>query len=227
MSTNHFPSVHYGAIVDQQAGAMRRKSGGRQNLFSNPGAAPRPEDLLTPQQRECLLRSAYGNSKKIGRELGISPRTVDTHLRLAISTLGATDRKHAFELLKVWDAPAQEKLRSVALQQGLDKSPRQTARIDNLPTNPTSFVSTHEDGDKVPQNVLRDGASECAAPFGWNAEAPRPRRFLEGVEPDDLKPRHRVLIIIFGAILTMVALASMLAVASVYDKVFLSSSHSN
>jgi DNA-binding CsgD family transcriptional regulator len=206
---------------------MRRKSVINKSVLPNQGTAGRLGDLLTPKQRECLMRSAYGNSKKIGRELGISPRTVDTHLRLAISTLGAIDRKHAFELLKVWDAPAQQKLRSVDLQEGRDKSLRQTTRIDSLPTNPTSFPSTHEDGDKVQQDILRDRASECAPPFGWKLEAPRSRRFLEGVEPDDLKPRHRVLIIILGAILTIVALASMLAVASVYDKVFQSPSHSN
>jgi DNA-binding CsgD family transcriptional regulator len=206
---------------------MRRKIHGRSQFHLKSDTGAYRVTLLTSQQRECLMRSAFGNSKKIGRELGISPRTVDTHLRLAISTLGATDRKHAFELFKVWDAPTQQKLRSPCLQQGSEKSPRQTTRIDDLQTDQTSFPPTHDDGAEVQANILRDGASENETLFGWNMDAPRPRRFLEGIEPDDLKPRHRVLIIIIGAIMTIVALASTIAVAAVYDRVFQSSPRSN
>ena len=206
---------------------MRRQIDGRAQfrLESDTGASR--VTLLTSQQRECLMRSAFGNSKKIGRELGISPRTVDTHLRLAISTLGASDRKHAFELFKVWDAQSEQKLRSAPLRQAPQRTRRQTTRIDDLQTNRTSFPPTNDDGAEVQANILRDGASENETHFRWNMDAPRPRRFLEGIEPDDLKPRHRVLIIVIGAIMTIVALASTIAVVAVYDRVFHSSPRSN
>ena len=47
---------------------------------------------LTSRQRDCLrLVLHHKQSKEIGRELGISPMTVDNHFRSAIQTLGVSE----------------------------------------------------------------------------------------------------------------------------------------
>ncbi len=53
-------------------------------------------DLLTPRERECLrLVYEHLSSKEIGRRLGISKHTVDTHVDKARQRLGAQDRYDA------------------------------------------------------------------------------------------------------------------------------------
>lgn len=55
---------------------------------------------LTARQRDCLrLVLHHKQSKEIGRELGISPMTVDNHFRSAIQTLGVSNRLEAALLL--------------------------------------------------------------------------------------------------------------------------------
>jgi len=53
-------------------------------------------DLLTPRERDCLrLVYEHLSSKEIGRRLGISKHTVDTHVDKARQRLGAQDRYDA------------------------------------------------------------------------------------------------------------------------------------
>jgi len=55
---------------------------------------------LTARQRDCLrLVLHHKQSKEIGRELGISPMTVDNHFRSAIQTLGVSNRLEAALML--------------------------------------------------------------------------------------------------------------------------------
>ncbi len=65
----------------------------RQLLSALP--APRDHDL-TPRELEvlCLVREGLAN-KQIGRRLGISERTVKTHLTSTFARIGATDRTQA------------------------------------------------------------------------------------------------------------------------------------
>lgn len=55
---------------------------------------------ITARQRDCLrLVLQHKQSKEIGRELGISPMTVDNHFRSAIQTLGVSSRLEAALIL--------------------------------------------------------------------------------------------------------------------------------
>lgn len=55
---------------------------------------------LTARQRDCLrLVLHHKQSKEIGRELGISPMTVDNHFRSAIQILGVSNRLEAARML--------------------------------------------------------------------------------------------------------------------------------
>lgn len=59
---------------------------------------------LTSRQRDCLrLVLLHMQSKEIGRELGISPMTVDNHFRSAIQTLGVANRLEAARLLESYE----------------------------------------------------------------------------------------------------------------------------
>ena len=59
---------------------------------------------LTSRQRDCLrLVLHHKQSKEIGRELGISPMTVDNHFRTAIQTLGVSNRVEAARLLDTFE----------------------------------------------------------------------------------------------------------------------------
>jgi len=61
--------------------------------------------LLSARERDCLrLILENHTSKEVGRELGISHTSVDTHVRRARAKLGLRDRYEAAELLAHWES---------------------------------------------------------------------------------------------------------------------------
>jgi DNA-binding CsgD family transcriptional regulator len=63
-----------------------------------------PKHRISSRQAEILdLLAEGGSSKTIGGKLGISPRTVDSHIRTILLKLGAASRTHAVGLwLQNW-----------------------------------------------------------------------------------------------------------------------------
>nr|WP_296615348.1 helix-turn-helix transcriptional regulator [Sphingomonas sp.] len=60
---------------------------------------------LTERQKACLRLVGRGyTSKQIGRQLAISPATVDNHVRDALATLQVQSRAEAARLLVDWEA---------------------------------------------------------------------------------------------------------------------------
>lgn len=67
-------------LLDEMAGDARRE----------------PADLLTPREREVLALIAHGRPNKlIARDLGVSEKTVKTHVSSILGKLGVTDRTQA------------------------------------------------------------------------------------------------------------------------------------
>lgn len=68
----------------------QRSDGGRQAGVAD----------LSERQYACLVKAGEGlSSKEIGRQLGISPSTVDNHIHVAVTKLHARNRWHAAQLL--------------------------------------------------------------------------------------------------------------------------------
>jgi DNA-binding NarL/FixJ family response regulator len=60
------------------------------------GDEPRERDELTPREHDVLAQLARGRANKvIARELGVSERTVKTHVSNILGKLGLTDRTQA------------------------------------------------------------------------------------------------------------------------------------
>ena len=56
----------------------------------------REREALSDRQAECLALASKGlTSKEIGREIGISPSTVDNHLRVVAAKLHVGNRRQA------------------------------------------------------------------------------------------------------------------------------------
>ncbi len=74
--------------------ARLRNAGSNTTIHSFPG-----EENLTPREREVLERIALGASnKEAGRQLGISPRTIEVHRARIMEKLGA---KNAADLVRI------------------------------------------------------------------------------------------------------------------------------
>lgn len=72
--------------------------------MANIGAGRARLEALTQRERDCLrLVLDQLSSKEIGRSLGISPTSVDTHVRRAREKLGVDDRYTAAQLLAAWE----------------------------------------------------------------------------------------------------------------------------
>ena len=73
---------------------VRRRSNGNMLPRAFPG-----QDLLTARERDVLSQIASGSSnKQAGRELGISPRTIEVHRARIMEKLGA---KNAADLVRI------------------------------------------------------------------------------------------------------------------------------
>ncbi len=60
------------------------------------------QDILTDREKEVLNRIAYGmESKEIGKEIFVSPHTVDNHRRNMISKTGARDTTALVQICKM------------------------------------------------------------------------------------------------------------------------------
>ena len=59
-----------------------------------------PASQLTDRQRECLILVAQGyETKEIARQIGLSPDTVDMHIKNALKRLGVSSRREAARMV--------------------------------------------------------------------------------------------------------------------------------
>ena len=88
---NAIRTVHGGEAMLHPAAAARVMA-----EVAESGARDDPEAILTPREREVLALIARGMPNKlIARELGVSEKTVKTHVSNLLGKLGLTDRTQA------------------------------------------------------------------------------------------------------------------------------------
>lgn len=80
----------------------------RVHRSSRPPALTDSIESLSESQRACLRLVGRGmSSKEIAIETGLSPATVDTYLKGAMSRLGALNRREAARILTSWEQSQQ------------------------------------------------------------------------------------------------------------------------
>jgi DNA-binding CsgD family transcriptional regulator len=62
-----------------------------------------PAERLTDAQLACVRMVGTGPSKVIAKRLGLSPHTVDNHIKAAMQRLGASTRHEAMDIVASWD----------------------------------------------------------------------------------------------------------------------------
>lgn len=156
---------------------------------------------LSERQRDCLrLVLRHMQSKEIGRELGISPFTVDNHLKAAIQVLGVSSRIEAALLLA--------KSEEFGPSQRLASQPPPVAPPPNEPIMATSI---NEDDGRHPVPLAKVVREEQvpfvvhpAAGKSWQWPIPTAER-----KSNDLTMQQRLIwivilgmlnILIFGAV---------------------------
>jgi two-component system, LuxR family, response regulator FixJ len=79
-----------------EASARRNQRSGQPDILSKPFPG---NELLTPREKDVLSQIAAGASNKLaGRQLGISPRTIEVHRARIMEKLGA---KNAADLVRI------------------------------------------------------------------------------------------------------------------------------
>lgn len=151
---------------------------------------------LTSRQRDCLrLVLHHKQSKEIGRDLGISPMTVDNHFRSAIQTLGVSSRLEAALLLDSYEREG--------TSQQLTSQPR--AVVSELERPIIARPAATGDGQREMMSALR----EDQAPYRTFRDSYFDERFIDfplpvptrGKPRNDLTIAQRLLwiaILIFG-----------------------------
>ena len=70
-------------------------------------SSPASGGSLTGRELQVLARLCRGHSsRQIGKDLGISPRTVDAHVRHILRKLGASNRLEAVAIASRLDLPS-------------------------------------------------------------------------------------------------------------------------
>jgi len=161
---------------------------------------------LSERQQQCLRLVLEGyRSKEIAQQLGISPHTVDDHLRAAIRLLGVTTRMEAARLLSAAALDDPQRLR------------HQAESIANPPEAAPEASGAEGKGEQG-FAAVRQVVQEERAPFGAGP-APRPasievRLPLRGSGSDnDLSPLRRAGWVI-GLLVAIIIILGVLVIAA-------------
>ena len=180
-------------------------------------------DQLTEAQRRCLrLVLAHMTSKEIGRELQLSPHTIDAHLKAAMRTLGVSTRIQAARLLEEAEAWSEALPEEDSDHQSLVYQPSVmaiAAEMDEISdvsegiglsrdVDYTNLVETYGEHEinsvhdaNASSGTLAEQGGNILDWFGKN------RRHVQSRE-NRLSPSIRIMIIIFVCIISIFTLLS-------------------
>ena len=160
---------------------------------------------LTDRQKDCLRLVVTGrSSKRIAEVLGISPGTVDQHLKAACKLLGQNDRGVAARMLEKWEAclPPQK----------LDNQPQGVATAPAPAASRFPPASLAEEEDDQPIANVRE------ARIPYEVSPPPVRRSLSvllfppiGRPRNDLTPRERLTLMTVQVVIVALSMAALFA----------------
>jgi DNA-binding CsgD family transcriptional regulator len=159
---------------------------------------------LTSAQKACLrLVFLHMSSKDIAKELGLSPHTVDNHIKAAIQRLEAQNRREASRILA--EAEGLDVRRTLA-----DQSPE----LANLTISAPSSASQPLAKQKVEQAVGLDQLPTAKAPGQYSGQSRLPirlpiPRYLG--EENSLSAAERIWWMVMLVIMICLAAGAMLA----------------
>jgi DNA-binding CsgD family transcriptional regulator len=159
-----------------------------------------PTIALTARERDCLRALlSHGSSKGAADQLGISPGTVDQHLKSARRKLGVSDSWTAARLATGDPAPLQK----LDIEPGTLVRPTPMAPADDKPTTP---VRPEAEADRVHPGGTPDVSlrSLLFPPVG------RP--------PNTLPIRTRLMLIALQACIIVVATAGVFTVVAILSR---------
>lgn len=111
---------------------------------------------LTERQVQCLKMTATMTDKEIARELGISPHTVNMHIRNAMEKLGASSRGMALRTITgnpQYDNPVMARAVEIVGSEPVGNSPSQ-AELNTTVTSRISWLHYPAYAPAPPKNRL-------------------------------------------------------------------------
>ena len=184
-----------------------------------------PENLLSrlsSGERRCLELVAAGmGSKEIGRELGLSPHTIDDRIRSTVRKLNARNRLHAAQILTVArgvlpENPQKSAETSRLRYEDSDIPPRRD-RADNG----ASAGEGDGPGDLRTGKALEPESQDSGRARSWLEPSHQLAKFFGGV--NKLSIGRRLLVILAIAVGTAVAFTALLNTYVQLSRLFSSS----
>lgn len=177
---------------------------------------------LNAGERRCLELVAAGMvSKQIGRELGLSPHTVDDRVRTAVRKLNARNRLHAAQIL------------TLALATPAEKA-QESVETSRLRYEDSDIPLDHDRGEKGASSGEGDGPGDLSTGKAIEPESRDSGRATSWLEPshplakffggeNKLSIGRRLLVILAIAVGTAVAFTALLNTYVQLSRLFSSS----
>jgi DNA-binding CsgD family transcriptional regulator len=173
--------------------------------------------LLTEAQRACLRGVlAHLTSREIAREIGISPHTVDGHLRAAIQRLGVSSRTEAALLLAAvegtyprWQAREASRDAAFVGSPGLSHG---LAEVDSGPYRDVDYTELVGTEDEQGRNIAyTSGCQETVllAHQGEGVVADTKFSRFRTIGKNELSPAWRLLIVMLVSLGSAVMFAAL------------------
>ncbi len=175
-------------------------------------------DRLTETQRQCLrLTYQHKTSKQIAPLLGLSPHSVDAHIRTAMNVLGVDNRREAACRLHEFEAAQSTRRRSALIQYGTATFP-QHSQVSEGPASAWSHASVpsnmaavrEQSGNASAMEALVEQSGPTGAAFDQNLKE-RLANLGNRTNLGKLSAKEKVIIILLAALLSAMAFSTIVS----------------
>ncbi|WP_448586482.1 helix-turn-helix transcriptional regulator [Thermaurantiacus sp.] len=169
-------------------------------------------ERLTEKQRQCLrLTYQHMTSKEIAPLLGLSPHSVDAHIRIAMKVLGVDSRREAARILYEIEAAKPARRKSVSIQYDNGEVPTHT-HVSESPAPAWTYFSVGSNMEAFQKDSRHNSAMEAPVEQSGSTgdvfepvSNGRDYRFRLWTNPTDYTVRNKILIVLLTALLSAMA----------------------